>query len=315
MKNKILCGVIVSLSIVLLIEVSFKKKTNFSFDGETHEEIKNEPKEESQEKIIRVYDPTTTKIENMNLEDYIIGVVAAEMPASFEIEALKAQAIAARTFATYKMEHRSESYDIIIGVADQAYNTPEQMQNKWGADYEKNYDKIKTAVQETKGDIMTYQGQTIESFYFSMSNGQTENCELVFQEALPYLTSVDSNWDNESLQNYEVTKEFSKQDFCNLLNISCEEINISDINRTSTGRINTLRINGNLMKGTDVRKKLSLRSTDFDITIENSVKITTRGSGHGVGMSQYGANGMAKEGKTYQEILTHYYQNIEFSKI
>ena len=315
MKNKILCSVIVILSIVLIIEVSFHTKTNFSFPNDSDELEKKESEKEYQDQIIRVYDPTTTKIENMKLEDYIIGVVAAEMPASFELEALKAQAIAARTFATYKMEHRKESYDIIIGVADQAYNTTTQMQNKWGADYDTNYEKIKTAVEETKGSIMTYQGQTIESFYFSMSNGQTENCELVFQEALPYLTSVESNWDNETLQNYEVTKEFTSQDFCNLLNISCDEINISDINRTSSGRINTLKINANLMKGTEVRKKLSLRSTDFDIIIDNNVKITTRGSGHGVGMSQYGANGMAKEGKNYQEILTHYYQNIEFSKI
>jgi stage II sporulation protein D len=315
MKNKILCCIIVLLSFVLILEVSFHSKTNFSFDNPPQVDEPSEKQQEKQDKIIRVYNPTTTTIENMNLEDYILGVVAAEMPASFELEALKAQAIAARTFATYKMEHRQEAYDIIIGVADQAYNTIEQMQNKWGADYQTNYEKIKNAVQATQGDIMTYQGQTIESFYFSMSNGQTENCELVFQEALPYLTSVDSNWDNETLQNYEVTKEFSTQDFCNLLNISCEEINISDVNRTSSGRINTIKINGNLMKGTEVRKKLSLRSTDFVIQIEDKIKITTRGSGHGVGMSQYGANGMAKEGKNYQEILTHYYQNIEFSKI
>ncbi len=313
MKNKILIVVIIVLSIILMIEVSLKNKTNFSFDLPKNDQEK--PKEEYIDSTIRVYDPSTTKITNMPLEDYILGVVAAEMPASFEIEALKAQAIAARTFASYKMEHQNLDYDVIIGVADQAYNTIEQMQKKWENAYQENYEKVKNAVNDTRGLVMTYEGKVIESFYFSMSNGQTENCELVFQESLPYLSSVDSSWDNETLNNYQVTKEFSKEEFCELLNISCEEISISDINRTSSGRINTIKINDKLLKGTEVRKKLSLRSTDFDIELMENVKITTRGNGHGVGMSQYGANGMAKEGKTYHEILTHYYQNIEFSKI
>ena len=305
MKNKILCGMIVILSIILIIEVSLKKKTNFSFESQK-EEIKIDPPKN--ETLIKVLDPDTSKIETLNLEDYIVGVVSAEMPASFELEALKAQAIAARTFAVYKIEHSNNDYDVRIGVSDQAYNTLEQMQEKWKDKFSENYQKIKKAVGETAGEIMTYHGMVIESFYFSMSNGQTENCELVFQESLPYLTSVESSWDNESLQNYEVVKEFSKEEFCNLLNISCEEIIISDINRTNSGRIQT-------MKGTEVRKKLTLRSTDFQIDINDTIKITTKGNGHGVGMSQYGANGMAKEGKSVQEILTHYYQNIEFSKI
>lgn len=311
MKNKILCVVIALLSLILIIEVSLKEKTNFSFELPEEKELETKPKEV----MIKVYDPSTSKIEEMELENYIVGVVAAEMPASFEIEALKAQAVAARTFATYKMEHRNLEYDVIIGVSDQAFNTIEQMRAKWQDQFNENYQKISSAVKETQNDIMTYQGRVIESFYFSMSNGQTENCELVFQESLPYLTSVESSWDNETLQNYEVTKEFTKEEFCNLLNISCEEINITDIDRTSSGRINTLKINGQLMKGTEVRTKLTLRSTDFQISIEETIKITTKGNGHGVGMSQYGANGMAKEGKNYQEILTHYYQNIEFSKI
>lgn len=311
MKNKILCVVIALLSLILIIEVSLKEKTNFSFELPEEKELETKPKEV----MIKVYDPSTSKIEEMELENYIVGVVAAEMPASFEIEALKAQAVAARTFATYKMEHRNLEYDVIIGVSDQAFNTIEQMRAKWQDQFNENYQKISSAVKETQNDIMTYQGRVIESFYFSMSNGQTENCELVFQESLPYLTSVESSWDNETLQNYEVTKEFTKEEFCNLLNISCEEINITDIDRTSSGRINTLKINGQLMKGTKVRTKLTLRSTDFQISIEDTIKITTKGNGHGVGMSQYGANGMAKEGKNYQEILTHYYQNIEFSKI
>ena len=312
MTNKILCGVIILLSIILIGVVSLKKETNFSFEEKKVEEKIQEPEPH----YIKVYNPKDSKINEMPIEDYIIGVVSAEMPASFEMEALKAQAVTARTFAIYKQTHKKEDYDVIIGVSDQAYNNKEEMKSKWQEKYEENLKQITEAVESTRGEILTYQGQVIESFYFAMSNGYTENCELVFQEKLPYIKSVESEWDNETLNNYEVTKTFSKEEFCNLLNIECNQIMITDINRTNSGRINTLKINDIEYKGTNIRKLLTLRSTDFDIKEEeNNIIITTRGSGHGVGMSQYGANGMAKEGATYQQILNHYYQEIEFSKI
>lgn len=311
MKNKILCGMVVVLSIIL-IAVSLKKETNFSFDEKKQEEpnVTQEPVHS-----IKVLDQTTGEITEMDLETYIIGVVAAEMPASFEIEALKAQAVASRTFAIYKKEHRSDDFDIIKGTSDQAFNTTEEMKAKWQDNYETYVSKISQAVKETKNEILTYQGQTIESFYFAMSNGYTEKSELVFQEELPYIDSVESSWDNESLNNYEVTKTFSKEEFCTLLNITCEDIVISEINRTNSGRVSSLKVNDTVFKGVEFRKMLSLRSTDFEISVGEDVVITTKGSGHGVGMSQYGANGMAKEGKTYQEILNYFYQNIEISKI
>lgn len=309
MKNKILCIVVIFLSVILAFVVSLKKETNFSF------EEKEDKIEEIKPHNITVMNPNTNQISVMNIEDYIIGVIAAEMPASFEIEALKSQAVAARTYAVYKQNHRKEDYDITIGTNDQAYNTKEEMQAKWTDKYQTYLDKITKAVEETKGEVLTYQNEVIESFYFSMSNGYTEDSELVFQTDLPYIKSVESAWDNSNLKNYEVTKEFTKDEFCKLLNISCEQIEITDINRTESGRINTLKINNQEWRGVNLRKILNLRSTDFDINIEEKVKITTRGSGHGVGMSQYGANGMAKEGKNYQEILKYFYQNIEISKI
>lgn len=312
MKKKILCGSIVILSIILIGVVSSKKETNFSFDENT--ETKEKIEEPSH--TIKVLNPKVNQIIDMNLEEYIIGVVAAEMPASFEIEALKAQAVAARTYAIYKQIHKTEDYDVIMGISDQAFNTLEEMAFKWQDKYSEYLEKINQAVTNTKGEILTYKGQVIESFYFAMSNGYTENCEMVFLEKLPYITSVESSWDNSSLNNYEVTKKIDKQDFCSLLNISCEQITIDNIQRTETNRVNTISINGTEFKGTNFRKLLSLRSTDFDILInESEVEITTRGSGHGVGMSQYGANGMAKEGATYQQILKYFYQEIEFSKI
>lgn len=312
MKNKILCGVVIILSIILYGVVSLKEETNFSFD---EKEKKEEKKEKETEHTIKVKDPTSGQISVMNIEDYIIGVVAAEMPASFELEALKAQAVAARTFAIYKQEHQKEDYDIVIGTSDQAFNTKEEMEKKWANQYTEYYNKIMNAVEQTKGEILTYHDQVIESFYFSMSNGYTENCESVFQEQLPYIKSVESSWDNHTLRNYEVEKIFSKEDFCFLLNINCEQIQISDINRSKSNRVTSLKINNQEWTGVNFRKILNLRSTDFDIELNNNIKITTRGSGHGVGMSQYGANGMAKEGKKYQEILNYFYQNVEISKI
>ena len=149
-----------------------------------------------------------------------------------------------------------------------------------------------------------------------MSNGYTENCELVFSQDLPYLNSVSSEWDNESLTNYSFTKTISKQDFCSSLEISCDNIEIKDIVRSDSNRILSITINEKTLKGTEVRTKLGLRSTDFTIEITNdTVNITTKGYGHGVGMSQYGANGMAKAGYTYEQILKHYYQNTEISKL
>lgn len=310
MKNKILCFIVVVLSFILIGVVSFKKETNFSFPEEKEITPPEEPIHQ-----IKMLDQDSGDIKELNLEDYIIGVVAAEMPATFEIEALKSQAVAARTFAIYKQEHRKEAYDVIKGVSDQAYNSIEEMQLKWQNNFEENYNKIKDAVQNTKGEILTYEGQTIESFYFAMSNGYTEKCESVFQESLPYIESVESSWDNESLKNYEVTKTFTKNEFCNALNLNCDELTITDIERGTTGRVQSLKVNDKVIKGVDFRKMLSLRSTDFNILLSDVITITTKGSGHGVGMSQYGANGMAKEGKTYQEILKYFYKNIEISKI
>lgn len=314
MKNKILCGVVVVLSIILIGVVSFKKETNFSYD-EKKEEKKEESIQENEVYQIKVYNQETDEITTMNMEDYIIGVVAAEMPVSFELEALKAQAVAARTFALYKKEHSNKEYDVVKGVSDQAFNTLEEMQKKWADKFNENFLKIQQAVSETKNEILTYQDQVIESFYFSMSNGYTEKCELVFQQALPYIESVESAWDNKSLNNYEVITQFEKEEFCNKLEINCDEIKIGTIERTDSKRVRKIVINEKEFTGVQIRTQLKLRSTDFDIDIEDKISITTRGSGHGVGMSQYGANGMAKEGYPYEEILEHYYQNIEISKI
>lgn len=302
MKNKILFLVVVVLSFVAI--GSFKKETTF-FDNNIKEEI---PKKEIK---LTIKDSKTGIISNISLEEYVIGVIAGEMPASFNMEALKAQAVAARTYAIYKMNNAKENYDLVTDITNQVYITKDKMKENWQDNYEYYYNKIKNAAYSTKDLIMTYNGNVICSFYFSASNGSTEEAKPVFGENKEYLKSVSSPEKNNATK---VT--FTKGDFCNKLKLSCNEITIASIEKTSSGRIDTIVINNKSFKGTEVRTKLGLRSTDFEINIlANNIEITTKGYGHGVGMSQYGANTLADEGKTYEEILKHYYQNINIEKI
>lgn len=298
MQNRILLLITICLSLILLF-MSSSDTTLFNTKAN-----------------INVKDTDTNKITSIELEEYIIGVVAAEMPASFNEEALKAQAIASRTYAIYKMQTSNGDYDVVTDVSNQGYITKEEMKDKWGSEFNKYYEKIKNIVNDTKGKIMLYNDEVIEAYYFAMSNGYTEEAGLVFSENKDYLQSVKSIYEDENLKNFEVKKEMTKDSICKKLEITCDDLNISNVVRSDTGRVNTLKINNISFKGTEVRKKLELRSTDFDIEINNDlVTITTRGYGHGVGMSQYGANGMAKAGYNFEEILKYYYKNIEISSI
>ena len=308
MKNKILLSIVIILFLILIVVIHYEHQNNYYFPMPSS--VKNDPNPLT----VRLLNEQTNDITTVNMEDYIIGVVSAEMPATFEEEALKAQAVASRTYALYKKQHRNLDYDLIIGTKDQAYKTNEQLLKQWNINFFSKYLKIRKAVLSTKNEILTYDNEPINAFYFSMSNGQTENSELVFSEALPYLKSVPSLWD-EQTQNYETTKTISKEEFCQKLQIDCQEIKIDNIEKSESNRILTININDKQFKGTEIRSLLNLRSTDFNIIVKDDIQITTKGFGHGVGMSQYGANGMAQEGKNYQEILKYYYQNTEISQI
>lgn len=299
MQNKYLIVVIIILSIVAIISSPKKSETAYFNDEEIEVTIK---------------DSTSNEETKLNLEEYIIGVVAGEMPASFEVDALKAQAIAARSYALSKINTATTSYDLLTDVTNQVYITTTDMQKKWGSDYEYYYNRIKDAVLETKDLVMEYDGEVISAYYFAMSNGYTEDASLVFGETHDYLESVDSTWD-ENVKNFEVTTTFSKEEFCEKLSLDCSNIAIENIVRSATNRVNSITINNQEFKGTKIRSLLNLRSTDFDIDITDKVTITTKGYGHGVGMSQYGANEMAKKGYTYEEILNYYYKGIDIVKI
>ena len=263
------------------------------------------------------YSTNVFKSSNLNsekLENYVIGVVAAEMPASFSFEALKAQAVAARAFAYNKISNNILNYDELVNDKGQAYISVDEMKDKWKDSFANNYDKISKAVLDTKGEIITYNDKPIMSYYFSVSNGKTEESANVFSNQ-PYLLSVDSSWDINSKE-YEKNMYMSKEEILKKLGINDNDLRISNIEHNSSNRIKSININGVLYSGIDVRKKLGLRSTDFSFDLEeNQVKIKTNGYGHGVGMSQYGANYLANQGKNYKEIIKYYYNGVNIKKL
>ena len=241
------------------------------------------------------------------LDDYLLGVVAGEMPASFELEAIKAQVVASRTFV----------YSRLLSVDNttntQVYLDDEKMKVSWDEHYEEYKEKVKKAIKETKGEIIMYQGECISALFYSSSNGKSENVENYFiGSAKPYLVSVDSHWDESYDPHFLKEKEFSKTSLKQMFNGS---FNYQILSYYPSGRIQTIKINNQNYTGRQVREKLQLASSDFTIVEKSdSYVFKTKGSGHGVGLSQYGAQGMAREGYDYQQILKHYYQGVEISK-
>ena len=267
-----------------------------------------EVKEENKNLISLVHNGNTINIE---LEDYVIGVVAAEMPASFHIEALKAQSVIARTYALNKL---SKGITLTDNNSTQNYIDIDQMRNKWGIDFDKYYNKIKDAVLSTEGTTIKYNNEYIDAVYFSTSNGYTEDSINVWENSIPYLKSVESSWDRDA-SSFSRTQTIDLNNFNLKLGTNISSGNeISIIERNSSSRVSKISVGDKIFSGVQFRNILGLRSADFDIEFnDNILTITTRGYGHGVGMSQYGANGMAKNGYDYKQILAYYYKNVSIN--
>lgn len=249
---------------------------------------------------------------NLNMTDYLIGVVSSEMPASFNLEALKAQSVLARTYA---LKAKQTGKKLTDTVSTQSYIDIDQMKNKWGNSFNTYYNKIKNAVENTNGEYLSYNGNYIEALYHSTNNGKTESSFDVFGNYYPYLISVSSEYDKNA-SSYLRTINMPLDTISNKLGLSLNNDSvISILSYTDGGNIKEININGNNFSGKKVRELLGLRSADFDISIsDNNANITTRGYGHGVGMSQYGANGMANAGYSYKDILSHYYPGTTLTK-
>ena len=246
---------------------------------------------------------------NMELEDYLVGVILGEMPLSFDIEALKAQAVVARTYtlrrATAGKKH-TQGIVCVNSACCQAYCSPEAFAVNGGEDLL----KAKTAVSATAGQVIIYNGALIEATYFSCSGGRTEDAVAVWGEDIPYLQAVDSPGE-ESAAHYTDTVRFTGTEFARRLGLSLTgnpAVWLGQVSYTDGGGVDTMTIGNIVFKGIELRQKLGLNSTSFSVTVVgDTVEIVTKGFGHRVGMSQYGAEAMAVGGSDYRDILTHYY--------
>ncbi|MBM7557004.1 stage II sporulation protein D [Halanaerobacter jeridensis] len=254
---------------------------------------------------ITVYDYKLQQEKTLPLEEYVKGVVAAEMPASFPLEALKAQAVAARTYAL-KKEINGQRLTT-SSKFDQAWLSKQELKNKWTTDnFFYNWSKISTAVEETAGLVLVYNDELITAAYHSTSGGRTAAAVEVWGGKIPYLKSVNSYCENNSPY-YNQQQFFTWQQLAkNLDSINYKQVQI--ISRSNSGRVLKMKINKQVFSGREIRKKLALNSTKFRfIKTELGIKFIVDGFGHGVGMSQYGAQGLAEEGCNFIEILYHYY--------
>lgn len=304
------------------IKIEVKVPTKETSKTETKQVIPTPIVEELKEEVKTPIVDTNTyvtihrsngSIITLELEEYIIGVVGAEMPAAFNEEALKAQAIVARTYA---LKSISTGRTLTDTSSTQNYKDIEQLKNIWGSSYSTYYNKVKNAVEKTKGMYLTYNGTYIEALYHSTSNGRTEDSSNVWGNSYPYLVSVESTYD-DSNPSFIKSVAISYSELSSKLKMEVTidtEFNI--LNKTTGNRIAAIEVNGKIYKGVEFRNLLGLRSADFDIEkTDTGVIFTTRGYGHGVGMSQYGANGMAKAGYNYEQILKHYYTGVSISHL
>ena len=340
--KKILFYIIALFCIVFLIPAICTKQ-NRQAEKVDNTEIKEQenskqPEEVNLEKTkyeyskfgtIRLYHSKTGEIEELPIDEYLYGVVSSEMPASYDIEALKAQAVVARTYTIYQIKNskgKHDNADICDNFACcQAWLSKDDRMAKWSEDErETNWKKIVNAVDSTQGKIITYNGEVIDAFFHSNSGGITETASNVWGgQNFPYLKSVEtSGEDGYSEYNSEV--KITKQDFVNKIKEKHQEIvidfdeidSIKILEFTESGRVKTIKIGNIQIAGTELRSLFGLKSTNFNFEIrDNSVIFFVKGYGHGVGMSQTGANSLAKQGSTYEDIIKHFYNNVEITNI
>ena len=272
--------------------------------------------------MINVYNTETEKLMQLEMETYIAGVVAAEMPASFELDALKAQAVAARTFALKRMNTPNSNVTALYPKAQittspatcQAWISDDEQRERWGKDYIKWHQKIIQAVTETAGEVLCYDGVLIDPVYHaSCGGGATESAEYVWGNAKPYLVSVPCNHPVD--QHSGVTMAISQAELMEKLDLQSNAVNVIAEERTPSNRLKTMLVGDNTIRGSELRNALGLKSTLIDwLIIGDQMIVTTNGYGHGAGMCQNGANYYAQLGYNYQQILQHYYRGAVVQK-
>jgi len=280
-------------------------------------------------KTIKLLHPETSQVEELNIDEYLYGVVSSEMPASFEIEALKAQAVVARTYTIYQMIHNSDKHENADMCDDfnccQAWISKDERFAKWeSTEAESNWNKIAQAVDSTKGKVVAYGGQPINAFFHANSGGITESSLNIWGGIdYPYLKSVETDGEDGytqynsqvTLTHQELTDKIKKKyEDCKIdfTQENCVQI----LEHTTSGRVKTIKFGNKEIAGTEARTLLGLKSTNFTFTINtNEITFTVTGYGHGVGMSQTGADSLAKSGSNYEEIIKHFYTDVEIIEV
>jgi stage II sporulation protein D len=343
MLNRLIYAFVVFAMLLTIPNISlnfFEKKINFTGEAIVKDKDSKNPDIKAEEKqardtyeseLIKVYNNKTNDVMVIDFEEYLKEVVASEMPVEFDIEALKAQAVAARTYLLYRLKKYPEGQEehpkapVCTGVHCQAWHSKDELiASHYQGWYDENWDKIESAVESTRGQILTYEGKIIEPLYHSTSGGRTENSEDVFSLAVPYLRSVESPYDGDSPK-LNGSVKVSTSEFIEKIESVYGDMDIREDNLeekillgevSEGGRIKTIIIDNKEISGREIRSLFNLNSTNFSfIQSGNEIEILTTGYGHGVGMSQWGAEGMAREGCNYQEILKHYYTGVEIVKM
>lgn len=314
----ILCiTVAVILLVAPLASISFGRNGQ---NGEIHTS-ESMTREAESDDTVSVFMSKDEKTEEIDMRDYIIGTVAAEMPASYEIEALKAQALAAVTYTEYLRLHNNGEMPGGAVISDdssthQGYMTREQMQEKWGDAYDTYYGRISQAVDAVINQVIVCENQPIMAAYHAISTGQTESAENMWGQKIDYLVSVESEGDKYSSRFSSEVKisvsELKEKLESNGYSCSDDEVKINGV--TQSGTVQSVTVLGNGMTGMELRNLLSMRSPSFTVTKEDDAYIfSVKGYGHGVGMSQYGADWYAEQGYSYREIISHYYPGTEIT--
>ena len=303
--------------------ITFKRNEKDTSIEEKISSIVKVPYDYGQYKTIKVEKEDGT-ITEMNLDEYLVGVVSAEMPADYEMEALKAQAVVARTYTLYTIAHSNKHGDGTICTSAsccQAWLSKEDRMNKWDEDVrEENWNKIEEAVYSTSGEVIEYNGEVIDAFFHSNSGGKTETPANVWGgENYPYLQAVETSGE-DSYSQYSSEVTIGKTEFENKLKEKYHDfkINWNDDNKigvleyTDSGRVKNIKIGNKTLSGVEARTLFGLKSANFNINTEgDNIKFSVKGYGHGVGLSQTGADSMAKQGANYKEIINHFYSNVQ----
>lgn len=330
--KKILCYILLFVLLCFLIPIIFTKKKEKTIAEINQNEQKQENIQEEQASYdykqyntIKLLHSDSSIIEELPLDEYLYSVVSAEMPASFEIEALKAQAIVARTYTIYKIQNNSGKHEGADICDDsnccQAWISKEDRFLNWEeSSRQNNWEKIVNAVDSTKGKIITYEGKPINAFFHSNSGGKTETTINVWGgDGYPYLQSVSTSGEDAYAQ-YQSEVTLTKQTFIDKIKEKHEDFEIDFSSQdciqileyTDGNRVKKIKIGNIEFSGVEVRTILGLKSANFEIKInEDNVIISVKGYGHGVGMSQTGADSMAKQGNNFEQIIKHFYTGVE----